>query len=149
AFGEQKPQQTLERLGVGRIPEKRALTFHVDHMLSFQAVEMMRECGRRDVERRTDLAGDHAGRVGSEQEANDAKSRLGAHRREHVGQLSGLPLGRRGHDPSISTFPQISKYWGLVYSPACFRGTFGVPDEEFRDSSGLIVWRVSYDSWGS
>ena len=146
ALGEEELEQPLEDISVGGVPEERALASDVDDVLAFEAIEVMGERRRRRCRARY--------RYRRQSSPWDAR------------RAAGARCGRRGSAPiaasmsaycatswsvgdviqsSIPIFPQISKYRFSVYPPGVMPEIIGLPDEEFRDSSGPISPQVGYD----
>src|SRR5687768_7121038 len=101
AFREQELEQVFDRLGIGGVPEKRALAAHRQDVLALEALEVMGERGRRNVELGADVAGGHSRRMRGQQEPDDAQARFGAHRGEHVGKSGDLIGLNRGHETAV------------------------------------------------
>jgi len=83
-FREEKRQQVLKCVGVRRVPEETALSFHGDHAFVLQLVQVVREVRRTDSKFRLNLASDHTFRVSGQKKLSNAKSRFGSDRGKHV-----------------------------------------------------------------
>ena len=93
ALGVEKPEQFLERLGVGAVADERLFALGGDQLVVLQLLEVMRQRRAGDAGLGLDFADDHAVGVGGEQQADDPQARLGAERGEHVGVAGDCGVG--------------------------------------------------------
>jgi len=77
-----------ERAGIRGIPEKSAITAHMDEAHLFEFFQMVRKRGSGDAEFFLDFTGDHSGGMGSQEQAENLKAGLGAESGEAVGGAS-------------------------------------------------------------
>jgi hypothetical protein len=74
-----------ERAGIRGIPEKSAIAAHMDEADLLELFQMVRKSGSGDAELFLDFTGDHAGGMGSQEQAENLKAGLGTESGEAVG----------------------------------------------------------------
>src|SRR5579871_1637629 len=121
-FREEKCQQVLKGIGIRRVSEEAALAFHGDHTFVFQFVEMVREVRRTDSEFGLNLSGNHAFRVGRQEELSDAEAWLRSNCREHVREARDVFRGWLLHDDfNISIIIEVLKSCQADHMPGAGR----------------------------
>jgi hypothetical protein len=97
AFVIEKAKHFAERVGACGVPKKRASTAYANEADLAEFFEMVRKCGRGDVEFILNFACDHTRGVRGEEQAHDLQPRLGAESRESVGGAGNEERIRLGH----------------------------------------------------
>ena len=87
-----KPSSSCKRLGVGRVPEERALAPHLHQVLVLELFQMMRKGRSGNPQLALDVAHDQAVRMRRKQKLHDAQPRLRPHRREHIGVFGNVHI---------------------------------------------------------
>src|SRR5712692_1751069 len=84
AFGIEKPEQVLKRLGVCRIPQPLFVLSHVHQAFHPELLEVMRKRRVWYIELGLNVADDHPVRMSRQKQPHYLKSGLGAQCREHI-----------------------------------------------------------------
>src|SRR4051812_25917805 len=101
ALGVEEAEQFAQPIGVSAVAQERTFASDLDQALMLQLLQMMRERGVRYLEFSADFTDYQAVRVGGEQQAHDAESRLRSHRGQHVGVARDVFRARRSFHISI------------------------------------------------
>jgi len=120
AFFIEKIQNFAQRIGVGGVPEKRALAANFHEADLLELLEMMGKRGSRDAEFFLNFAGDHAGGVSGKQQTQDLQARLGAE--------CGKSVSRAGNKKRIgaSHISIVAEIWKRV-NPILWFNLFLLP----------------------